>query len=197
MSEFGFAGGSSDDAINLSMGLDTTGGLGSFEPVPEGAHRFQVAEPPAVDYTKSGETMLVLKLKVVESHIPNAIGKIHTERIVIPGSARFQEDNGKWQTMMKMLRGKLEAMTGREWRSDNVQLRPRELGGCEFVAIVKHKPRTYVGTDGISRDTVDVDLTNWQSIIKTTPVGNGALVDSNQMAQQVQQTQQSPTAFRL
>lgn len=197
---FGFSGGGGD-GIDLSMGLDTTGGLGDFTPVPEGTHRFRVTEPPEVNFTRDGENMLVCKFKIVASQVDGAIGRVHTERIVIPGPERRANDFEKWQMMMRILRQKLEAMTGKPWRDDNLKLRPSELGGCEFVATVKHEERTYT-KDGEERHTTDANLSNWQAInsgVGDAPSGtvSGAEMAAQIAAQQTSSSDSPPTGFRL
>lgn len=189
---FGFGGGGAgDDGIDLSLGLDTTGGLGGFDPVPEGTHKFRVEGPPEVEHTGAGEIMLVLKLQVSSSNVPGATGMVHTERIVVPGQARRQSEPDKWQTMSRILRTKLEAMTGHAWRDDNIKLRPRELAGCEFIATVKHKTESYQDKQtGEWKEGTNADLSRWTATtpgIAGAPVGNGAVVSGQDMAAQLAQ----------
>lgn len=154
------------DIISLNLGLDTTGGLASFI-VPEGTHKFQ-AMSFEVDYTKNGEVMINLVLKAVESNVTEAMGQEHTERLVIPGDERKQNDPGSWKTMMKMLRLKLEALTGKTWRDDNLQLRPKELIGCLVIATVVHKVTSVDPHDGTKpKEYTNATLTNWQAVLNT------------------------------
>jgi hypothetical protein len=191
---FGFGGaGGADDGISLSLGLETTGGLGGFDPVPEGTHMFQIEEPPEVSFTSGGEHMLTLKLKVVQSNVPGAQGMAHTERLVIPGADRRASEPDKWATMMKILRTKLEAITNTPWREDNIKLQPRALSGCKFIATVKHKTNTYTDKEsGEQKEGTNADLSKWTPVTAgvagpTAPVGNGAVVSGAQMAQAVTQ----------
>jgi len=127
-----------EDAINLTMGIETTGGLAAGVP-PEGTHRWRT-EYEGRQYTQNGEVMLNIACTIIESHVPNAMGQKHIERLTIPGGVRQANDYATWQKMMKMLRMKLEGITGRPFRDDNIQLNPpRDLSGCIFVARCYHE----------------------------------------------------------
>lgn len=177
-------GGGTDEGIDLSLGLGTVG-LDEYEPVPEGVHLFVVVEPPEVQTTQSGEAMLVCKCVVGETRSgQSAVNRHHTERLVIPGMARRQAEPEKWVTMMKMLRRKLEAMTNRPWREDNLKLNPRELSGSEFFATVTHKANQYRDKNsGEVKTGVNAELQNWQSNVagsNGSPGFGGAQPTANQ-----------------
>lgn len=156
-----------ETAISLNMGLATTGGLASFL-VPEGTHKFLITQIPEVNFTKNGEAMIVMDCQVVESNVGEALGVSQTERMIIPGDDRKENEPQKWQTMMKMLRLKLEAITGKTWREDNLNLRPKDLANCMFIATVSHE-KTYgePGEDGTKREFTNARLNNWQTVHNT------------------------------
>lgn len=151
--------------INLDFGLETTGGLASFGVVEEGTHRFGTLELPEVNYTKDGEVMVVLPCQVVESNVPLAVGQVHTERLVIPGDERKQNDPKKWEIMMKMLRMKLEAITGKTYREDNIKLRISDLHNCTFIATSVHSETEVTDDYGnaTGKKYTNANLTNWQA----------------------------------
>lgn len=152
---------SDGDFFTLNMNPETTGGLASFL-VPIGTHKFQVHELPEVNFTQGGEAMVVLKCKVVESNVPDSMGTQHTERIVIPGDQRKEQEPLKWNTMMKMLRLKLEAITGQTWREDDLKFRPKDLIGCLFIATVSHEESQKDG-----KTYTNSRLNNWEAVHNT------------------------------
>lgn len=169
MSEGSFVIGAQAQAqsgIVLNLNPDTTGGIVSFI-VPEGTHKFQISNPPEVDYTSDGEAMIVLKCRVAESNVSDALGTNHTERLIIPGDERKANDPAKWNTMMKFLRLKLEAITGKTWREDNLELKPNELTGCYFIATVTHEKKLVPQDDGTAKEYSNPRLNNWQAIQNT------------------------------
>lgn len=95
-----------------------------------------------VTTTAAGETMVVLEWTVTGDVRPGA--KIRNDNLVIPGAARKANDPDKWNTMMNMLRDRLEVITGRSWDSDNMKLNPySDLGGAQIRAIVIQVPYDY------------------------------------------------------
>lgn len=200
---FGMGGADDDEGINLSLGLETTGGLDDFTPVPEGTHRFVIIEPPEVSMTQGGpgkyvEHMLTMKCKVDASNVTGATGMTHKERLVIPGPERQAAEPEKWKTMMKMLRNKLEAITGEPWRDDNLKLKPRSLSGKMFVATVKHEKGTYT-KDGETKEATNANLSSWQPAggsgqAQPAAVVSGADMAAQLAAQQAQAGQSPPAA---
>jgi hypothetical protein len=156
--------GQDDDAIVLSLGEGTTGGLASnmYAPPPEGTHRWQVVKVEKA-YTKDSEVMVNVDCQIVESNIPGAMGMTHTERLVIPGAMRFQSDHESWEKMMRFLRLKLEGITGQPWRQDNIPLSPnRDLMGRVFIARCYHVQSDPVAqSDGSTRTFVNSKLADW------------------------------------
>lgn len=165
-----------DESINLTMGIDTTGGLATGV-VPEGTHRFRTSYEGR-QWTGNGEVMLNVDCLVIESHTPGAQGQKHTERLVVPGDVRKQTDPQKWQTMMKMLRLKLEGITGRPFRQDNIDLSPtRDLNGCVFIARCYHEESKVEQDDGTERIYKNSRLTDW------TPPGTSQQAPAQSMQQ--------------
>lgn len=160
---FGYAAG--QEEISLDLGVDTTEGV-SGGIVPIGTHLFRVqGYDIQFSSTEYSETMVVLQLIVEQSRVGGAVGTSKSEYIVIPGDTRKENDYKKWATMMRMLRMKLEAITGHPWREDNISLRPRELVNCYFVATVIHESNTYKDKNtGELKQGTQAQLQNWQAV---------------------------------
>lgn len=153
-----------EDVINLAMGVETTGGLAGTL-LPEGTHKFWVHSKPEIGHSNGGEILINLPCRVVESNVPEAVGQEYTERMTIPGEMRKENEPGKWKTMMKFLRVRLEALTGREWREDNLQLKPSELTGAYFIATCVHKDSEPVAqAEGPPKIYKNPNLINWQHV---------------------------------
>lgn len=143
---FGSPGGSAtldDDEIILDMSPESTGGLLS-DRCPVGVHRFQIIGYD-MEETKLHEPMVNVQLVVLESSDPANVGARHNERLMIPSKAQrcCGEDPHKpkcsWAGSMKFLRMRLEGMTGREFREDQLRLSPkRDLMDVVFVATCTH-----------------------------------------------------------
>lgn len=126
--------------IDLSFGPDTVE-PSQYEPLDEGIYDL-FCSGVEVKTTQAGEQMIVLEWTVMSGARQNS--KIMNDNLVIPGPARKQNEPDKWNMMMNMLRDRLEVITGREWREDNMKLNPQELGGMVIKAIVVQKPYDYV-----------------------------------------------------
>jgi hypothetical protein len=150
-----------DTSVSLDFGIETTGGLAG-QKAPEGLHTWEVTglEPK---YTTNGELALVLTLTIVSSAVHGAVGITNEEWLVIPGDTRKLNDPDKWQMMMRMTRMKLEAITGRPWRDNNMSLKASELLHRRFVASVTHS-ETKVEADGETKTYINVNLNNWQAV---------------------------------
>lgn len=137
---YGIGGGStSTDDFILDFGMDSTDGAYG-DRVPEGTHKFAICAPYEILFTNDGEPMIITDLQVIESTTPGARGITHRESTLIPSQERRNNDPDKWKKMMKFLRLKLEGMTGKSFREDNVKFNPAEElpVGLTFVATVKH-----------------------------------------------------------
>lgn len=145
-----------DDFV-LDFGLDTTDGAFG-DRVPEGTHKFMVSELYEIQFTTEGEAQIIVPTKVIESNVEGARGMTHQERILIPGNERRENDPKKWQSMMKFLRLRLEGITGRQFRENNLAVNPAELFpvGLVFVATAEHKE-----TEKDGRKFTNVNLTNY------------------------------------
>lgn len=140
----GFAGTAApeaDEEFNLDFGLETTDGLAKeFGQIPPaGVHRFKIKEKPSVEFTKDGEPMMVVECVVIQSTNEEAMDTVHKERLVIPGDDRRVNNEKSWKGMMKMLRMRLEGMTGRQYREDKLKVGPSHLHHCEFIARIWHE----------------------------------------------------------
>jgi len=181
---FGFGEGATaaqDDSIALDLGLDTTGGLAG-QIVPEGTHRFRIGSVD-VNYTNAGELMLGLPCTVIATNIEGAMGLLHNENLIIPGAERKANDEGKWKVMMKMLRMKLEAITGRPWREDSVSLSPnRDLVNREFIATVYHEDSVVEDEDGNEKRYQNARLRQWEAVTDQQQFNVGSTVGAPQVA---------------
>lgn len=109
-----------------------------FVPVPVDNYDLFIAEVD-VKTTKAGEPMVQIQW-MIENHDTYNDRKIR-DSFVIPGQHRHTEQTkdgrDKFNVMMDMVRAKLEAITGEEWRSDSMALNPhKDLLGCAVVASV-------------------------------------------------------------
>lgn len=161
-----------DPTITLDIGLDTTGGVLVGIP-PVGVHKFGISEMPEINHSTDGEVMVIFKANVIESQVPDSMGATHRENLVIPGEARKASDRSKWDFMMKMLRMKLEAITGRPFRENNLQFKPSEFVGCQFVARCYHEENK--AKDGSDKTYINSRLTDWQAILNTAQQSFGAM----------------------
>lgn len=160
--------------INLDFGLEETGGLAGQKP-PVGIHTWQVVNFEG-KMTGNSEMALVLDLQIVHSGVTGATGITTTEWLVFPGEVRKQNDRKSWEAMMKMTRLKLEAITGRPWRENRMQLNASEIAGKKFVARVYHVDETYE-KDGEKVTTTKAKLTDWAAVQQGAG-GNGTLGDT-------------------
>jgi hypothetical protein len=130
-----------DFGIDLSFGPETVK-PDEYEPLDEGIYSMYCSNVE-VTQTKSGESMIVLEWTVTGPTRNGA--KIKNDNLVVPGPQRKAQDPDKWNMMMNMLRNRLEKITGKDWRDDNMKLNPRQdLGGQNIKAIVVQKPYDYV-----------------------------------------------------
>lgn len=166
MSDQGFGaytapGGNADDLIvNLNIGVDTTGGLAGQKP-PEGQHVFEVKEL-RIEFTKQGEQAVVCNMVCVGSSLgAEALGTSKEEWLTIPGDTRKETDLATWQKMMRMFRLRLEAITGKQWRMDNLQLKRSDLLNRRFIATVTH---TKTKSDDGEKEYVNANLNDYQAI---------------------------------
>lgn len=151
-----------DFVVNLNFGLETTGGLAGGR-IPVGMHTLLVTELRS-QYTKNAEQAAVIKVKVVSSNNPEAMGTEKEEWLTIPGEVRKQNDPEKWQTMMRMFRQRLEAITGKHWRSDDMTLRGSDILGRKFVATAVATEDKVTQPDGSVKTYTNVNLTDWQAL---------------------------------
>lgn len=165
-----------EDEILLDMDPDSTGGL-LHDRCPEGVHRFQIIGYEMQE-TKLHEPMIGVQMVIAESNETQNVGARHNERLVIPSRAQRccgetpHKPKCAWAGMMKFLRMRLEGMTGREWREDQIRLSPtRDLVGRYFVATCTHKTTAEVDPETqepTGREFVNAELGNY------LPAGNGA-----------------------
>jgi hypothetical protein len=150
-----------DDFV-LDFDPEATGGTFG-DRVPEGTHKFLVHELYEIQYTTSGEAQIIVPVKVIESTVEGARNMTHMERILIPGNERRENDPEKWKNMMKFLRLRLEGMTGREFRQNNLKFNPAEIFhvGLMFVATVSHEKTEQKSEDGTVKEYTNVRLNNF------------------------------------
>lgn len=125
------------DGIDLSFGEDSVQ-PDSFTPAPANVYNLlsQSCVPSMTKGEGEGkfrEPMLTIEWVIEDGEFA---GKPITDRLVIPGLERKAAKPDVWNTMMNMLRDKLEAITGREWRDDNMKLKPEDLVQCHVKAQV-------------------------------------------------------------
>lgn len=157
-----------DDFINLDMGLETTGGLAGFL-APEGTHLFRIDTLPTKTMTSTEytEIMVGVECVIIQSNVPGALGQKHTENLVFPGDVRKAQDFPKWQTMMKMLRQKLEGMLHRPFRQDHLQIGRRDFLGATFVATITHsetESKKHFNPDGTPKKFMNANMGGWAEI---------------------------------
>lgn len=161
--------------ISLDFGIEETGGLAGSKP-PEGIHTWQVASFEG-KMTNGNESALVLTLQIVDSPVAGAVGATQEEWIVFPGEQRKANDLLTWQKMMKMTRLKLEALTGRPWRENRMQLNASDIANRRLVIRVYHVEETYTKEDGEKVTTTKAKLADWTALHEQR-VNNGNLGQS-------------------
>lgn len=127
------------DEINLDFSPETIPVIEQTTLLPNDVYHLFLESVEVVP-TKSEEPMLVLWWAVDEGRFTGA--KIR-DTILIPGAARRQQDPKKYKQLMGFTRNKLEAITGKEWREENMRLRPKEMSGCTVWASVIQAPYSY------------------------------------------------------
>lgn len=137
-----------DGEISLDFGPDSVIPQ-KFEPAPEGPYELFVQECDPVMTKGEGEgkykeVMLKLVLEIEEGEYA---GTRVWDNLVIPGVERRMAQPDKWNTMMNITRDKLEALTGEDWRDDNMTLDPRDIAGAHVTAILSVKTESYVPKD--------------------------------------------------
>lgn len=170
---FGMDGGgqiASSNAIVLDLGLDTTDGAYG-DRFMEGTHKFGVEGPVDVSFTTDGEAQLILTIRIIESNVDGAMGQSGQDRLLIPGKDRKQQDPEKWKKMMKFLRMRLEGITGRQWRSNNLELDiEKDFYGCIFLATVTHDKSVKDG-----KEYTNANLNNYVNVQPTQTVGGSGM----------------------
>lgn len=171
-----FQGGQAADpgVITVNLGLGTTDGVLTGL-VPEGTHTFEVFKMPEVNTSSGNELMITITTRVAETNVPEAKGAVHTEQLLIPGELRKQNEPDKWKFMMKMLRHKLEGLTGRPWREDNLSIRPAEFFRRFFVATCTHEVTKKVDDEGNEKTYTNSRLRDWVAVgTQANPAGQMA-----------------------
>lgn len=143
-----------DNTIDLSFGPDSVK-PDEYKPLDEAIYPMYCSNVEVV-MTAAAEQMIVLEWTVTGD--VRAGAKIRNDNLVIPGAMRKANDPDKWNMMMNMLRNRLEAITGKSWDEDNMQLNPyTELGGANIKAIVVHAPYDYM-KDGVRKQGVGNEI---------------------------------------
>lgn len=132
--------------LELSFGEDSVTPQ-SFDPIPEGVYTARCVECE-VKTTKAGETMLGVKFEIDG---PSSQGRTVFDNIVIPGAQRKADNKDTWNTMMNMLRDKLEGITGEDFREDNMQLDPNDLPGNRVKIALGIRSYDYTNTEGVRK----------------------------------------------
>lgn len=138
-----------DGSFDLSLSDDVVP-PSEFEPVPAGTYNL-FASKVEVTPTKAGEPMIVVHWALDGAVYGVYEGRVVRDKCVVPGPHRREEvakdGRDKWTVMMGMLRDWLEAITGRPWRDNQMNLNPaRDLSSLTVQAIVTLEP--YTTTDG-------------------------------------------------
>lgn len=165
-----------DDVILVNLDPAETSGIDIFTTCPIGTHCFQIDGLPDVSTTKDNEIMLTVKMKVVQTNVKGAMGAMHMETITIPGDTRKQNSRKSYDFMMRLLRIRLEAITGRPWRTDNLGIRRSEFPGRQVIATCYHEETTGEGGKTYTNNR----LRDWNSV--------GAPASQQQAFGQPQQT---------
>lgn len=171
-----------DFSVNLNFGLNTTGGLAGKRP-PEGRHVFEV-QAAKMEFTSAGEQAVVCNMVCVGSANPEALGSSKEEWLTIPGEVRKSNNLEQWQKMMRMFRLRLEAITGRTWRDDNLNFKRSDILRRRFAATVTHS--TSKSEDG-EKTYINANLSDYEAIQQQ---GNGQQQQFGQ--QQAQPPAQQP-----
>lgn len=174
---FGMDGGggtiAQSNAIVLDLGLDTTDGAYG-DRFMVGTHKFAVNGPIDVSFTTDGEANLAIPLRIIESNVDGATGQIGIDNMVIPGKDRKANDPETWKKMMKFTRMRLEGITGRQWREDNLQLDiEKDFYGCIFLATVTHKETK--ARDGSGRTFTNANLGSYVNVQSTQSSGSSGM----------------------
>lgn len=132
VSAFPVGGDPMNETVPDEIDLDF-GGV-AYEPLPEGVYRSFLTDANW-ERTKNKEMMAVLKWTVETP--AEYEGRIFFDRWVIPSAAARDADPEKWKNRMYYLQLKLEAVTGRLWRSNNMRLNlQRDLIGSVAMAVL-------------------------------------------------------------
>lgn len=108
-----------DGSINLDFGGVEPK---TFEVIPEGRYLLQVDGPPKKKVTSNGNDQLSVMLRVVEPE--EFSGRVVWDNwMLLP--------QNRWYMQMA-----LEALTGEQWRGDNMKLNPKDLPGLMAWAVV-------------------------------------------------------------
>lgn len=139
------------EGLDLSFGPDTVE-PDEFTPVPANVYRAFVTSATG-SMTKGGEgkfkePMVTLTWVIEDGEFAN---RQITDRLVIPGMERRVEKPDVWNTMMNMLRDKLEAITGKEWRDDDMKLKLEDFQGAHATIQVGVEHYDYVNGEGVRK----------------------------------------------
>ena len=144
-----------DDELSADLDIDLNFGPDSVEAMPDRVLVEQgiyslMATKVDVGRTKAGELMIIIDWSFEDDKRYDGVEI--TDRLVLPGLKRKQDEPKKWNMMMDLFRRKVESITGRAWREDKMKLNPRQdiLGQIARGAII-HETSAYEDKNGIRK----------------------------------------------
>jgi len=140
--DFGQDQDSPDVDLDLDFGPESVEAMPEYVLIEQGIYDVMATNVDIARSKEWKELMVVVDWAIDEEG--EFGGKMITDRLVLPGKARKKENPRTWNTMMDMFRRKVEAITGQQWREDNMKLNPRQdiLGRTARIAVV-HEASAY------------------------------------------------------